>query len=83
MSSKILSLCHSTNNLVINYMNFSHQFGIAHGCTRCDDASVTSAGAIDFYLKQGAVDLTVEEGWLLMKLPKESMEKMVASVAQS
>ena len=83
MSSKILLLYHSTNILVINYMNFPQQFGKAHGCTRCDNASVTSAGAIDFYLKQGAVDLTAKEGWWLMKLPKESMEKMVVSVAQS
>ena len=49
------------------------------GCSRCNFSVLDwNQPSIDYYKRQGAVDLSEKEGWLSFRMTKETMKEFVS-----
>ena len=67
-----------TNTLAFNIPLL--QAGLDIGCTRCNFSVLDwNAPSIDFYKRQGAVDLSGAEGWLSFRMNHQEMKNFCSS----
>ena len=60
--------------------SLSFQAALEIGCSKVDWIVLKGNKlAIDFYTKNGGVDVTEEEGWLIFGMDKDSMRSLVAT----
>ncbi|KAH0626073.1 hypothetical protein JD844_000792, partial [Phrynosoma platyrhinos] len=61
---------------------FLLQIGLEKGCTQMKFSVLDwNQPAIDFYLREGAVDLTASEGWHVFRFEAEAMRRLALGQA--